>query len=450
MSANGQLKDSELAPIIGGGRLRTDAALAWNGFARYMKTTHGFDVGVNDSYRELGRPGDLSRNHWSQWMAWEKYQAGGNLAAQPGTSNHGLGLALDLAPATIDAVHKYGAGFGLDKKTSDAQSENWHFRWNGTIRPDLKARWCTPGQPQLKPGDRGPAVVQMKHRLQAWGAWPRLWPVDDKFAGRTPVAVRAFQKAHHLPVDGVVGAGTWKALLANPPKPASRPLVKPKPVAPKPKPAPKPVQVKPEPHPSGRTFFADIFEGDSFTAVEYAKSSRLVVLKATEGRTFVDGTHKQRVLEARKAGVRVFHYHFARPSNNNPATEALNFANQIKTVGLLPQERLILDWEDPKFEGKNGDQWVAVFVQELKRQGFNLRILYSGAWYLPGTLSHWPNDSAGTPLRYWHAAYGSNPEANVPGMAKASLWAVQFTDNSHGTPVHHLPGVSPGDVNYLI
>lgn len=59
----------------------------------------------------------------------------------------------------------------------------------------------------LRSGDKGPAV----HRLQAALGIPQ----DGSFGPETLRAVKAFQEAEWLPVDGVVGARTWEALEKN-------------------------------------------------------------------------------------------------------------------------------------------------------------------------------------------------------------------------------------------
>jgi N-acetylmuramoyl-L-alanine amidase len=65
----------------------------------------------------------------------------------------------------------------------------------------------------LSPGDSGPAVTQLQQRLVELGYW--LPGVDGSFGSLTLQAVYAFQKAHGLPRDGVVGAATRAALQSD-------------------------------------------------------------------------------------------------------------------------------------------------------------------------------------------------------------------------------------------
>jgi len=119
MSANGNLPKSELRPIAGGGELAVAAAAAWNALAVHVYEKTGERISASEAYRDIDR----------QWYFWSLYQSGrGNLAAYPGTSNHGLGLAVDLSTVRIrDLIDGYGAPFGWSKSWSDAQSEWWHI-----------------------------------------------------------------------------------------------------------------------------------------------------------------------------------------------------------------------------------------------------------------------------------------------------------------------------------
>lgn len=65
---------------------------------------------------------------------------------------------------------------------------------------------------QLKtPMMRGDNVKWIQRRLNAKGAAPRVG-VDGVFGSKTDREVKDYQKAHHLEVDGIVGAKTWASL----------------------------------------------------------------------------------------------------------------------------------------------------------------------------------------------------------------------------------------------
>ncbi len=83
--ANGFLPGSTLCPLsVGGGhRLRTDAAQAFERLAAAYAASHGGPLCVTDSYRSYAAQVDVFARKPS-------------LAAVPGTSQHGWGLALDL------------------------------------------------------------------------------------------------------------------------------------------------------------------------------------------------------------------------------------------------------------------------------------------------------------------------------------------------------------------
>ena len=129
MASNGQLPASSLAPIAQG-QLRKDCAAAWN----------AMNVEARERGLELYPTGSKSsyRSYAQQVELYALYLSGrGNLAAVPGTSNHGWGTAVDLAtPQMRVMVDQIGAKYGWSKQWSDAQSEWWHIlyqagHWTG-------------------------------------------------------------------------------------------------------------------------------------------------------------------------------------------------------------------------------------------------------------------------------------------------------------------------------
>ena len=62
-------------------------------------------------------------------------------------------------------------------------------------------------EPVLKKGSNDPEVRDLQEALKALGHDPG--PVDGVFGAQTDSAVRAFQQAREITVDGVVGRVTW-------------------------------------------------------------------------------------------------------------------------------------------------------------------------------------------------------------------------------------------------
>ncbi|ERT09248.1 putative peptidoglycan binding domain protein [Lyngbya aestuarii BL J] len=73
----------------------------------------------------------------------------------------------------------------------------------------------------LEPGTRGTQVTGLQQRLQVHGFDPGR--ADSVFGSRTEQAVRAFQQARGLEVNGIVDRGTWKLLETDPQPVATAP-----------------------------------------------------------------------------------------------------------------------------------------------------------------------------------------------------------------------------------
>ena len=118
--ANGRIPATALAPIGDSGhRLAAPAAAAF-GDLQAAARRDGVSIGVTDSYRSYDAQVDVARRKGL-------YSQGG-LAAQPGTSQHGWGLAVDL---DLDSraqawMRANGPRFGF---VEDTPREPWHWAY---------------------------------------------------------------------------------------------------------------------------------------------------------------------------------------------------------------------------------------------------------------------------------------------------------------------------------
>lgn len=119
---NGAVPSEALAPV--GDTNHRLWAPAANGLTALMEdaAADGIDIGITDSYRPLAVQERLAREKGL-------YSQGG-LAAVPGTSNHGWGMAtdLDLDQPALDWMRENGWRYGF---VEDVPREPWHW----TYRP---------------------------------------------------------------------------------------------------------------------------------------------------------------------------------------------------------------------------------------------------------------------------------------------------------------------------
>jgi D-alanyl-D-alanine carboxypeptidase/Putative peptidoglycan binding domain len=200
---------------------------------------------------------------WEGKTYWQKPKVA--MAAAPGTSNHGLGLAVDLSDspsipigaASLAWLANHGPSFGY---WNTVQSENWHWTyclgddapagvtitvaasvssaahagrvaneeaaaaavaavatpaavdWQAIAATDAKMMAVVfPGE--LIQGAQGEAVSAVQWKLVAAGQDVK---VDGDFGKKTAAAVTGFQTVNSLTPDGRVGPMTWNALGLHP------------------------------------------------------------------------------------------------------------------------------------------------------------------------------------------------------------------------------------------
>lgn len=122
---NGRIPPEALVPIgQGEHRLWGPAAISFRAMATEAAAA-GISLPVTDSYRSLER-------QYTMADQFGLYREGG-LAAVPGTSDHGWGLAVDieLTPAAQQWMQANGPRFGF---VADVPREPWHWTYRGNAR----------------------------------------------------------------------------------------------------------------------------------------------------------------------------------------------------------------------------------------------------------------------------------------------------------------------------
>ena len=160
----------------------------------------------NDAY--VPAPGDLI------FYDWEDKGTGDNT----GVSDH-VGIVEKVSGNTITVIEgnyndackrrvlnlngRYIRGYGVPKYDSE---------------PVKAVARVTVSLPILKKGSKGEAVKTLQRLLNALGftdATEKALVVDGSFGAATLYALKSYQNAKRLEIDGICGAATWGALLCG-------------------------------------------------------------------------------------------------------------------------------------------------------------------------------------------------------------------------------------------
>jgi len=421
--------------------LDKEAAASWNTLRivckRYLRTDI-YPLGSRSAYR----------SYEDQLYFWNLYQSGqGNLAAYPGTSNHGWGKAIDLAATPMRSViDRIGSRFGWKK--IEAPSEWWHVNYVGGFsrpNPGTSAKY-----PVARRGSGGRGqkwfVRKLQRRLRAHG-FP-LKNTKGEFNKLVEQRVKDFQRDHKLVPDGVVGKRTWRKLLSKPrPKPVPVPQKPQKPPTPAPKP---PVVEKPVPKPPKppQKLPADLIDvsnhqGDiNWKKVKQAKQAG-VYLKLSEGQDWRDPSMNDvRLQQIEDAGILYGWYHFLRPKKRDAALEARFFIDEAKKLGgwgdLLP----VADIEVTTLSPEETGDYLARFLGILRREGGCKRVLvYASPGWWDSNVARTERLHAQLP---YCEAWIAHWDVKEPDLLKGiPAWALhQYTDSGQVSGV-----TTPVDMN---
>ena len=92
----------------------------------------------------------------------------------------------------------------------------------------------------------------------------------------------------------------------------------------------------------------------SFQSSTYSTTGlAFVMVKATEGTSYVNPKHDAQVAHARAQGLVVGHYHFARPGSMSA-----QLAYFLKHADAKPGDVAAFDWEDTGVSGTDKDTWI--------------------------------------------------------------------------------------------
>ena len=129
-SKNGQMSSSELKSIGDGHRLSIDAADAFLKM-KEAASKDGVDIKLSDSYRTLATQNSIfDWDHYKQTGKRRKKGTASTAAAYPGTSNHGLGRAIDVKGLTAQKwIRDNGEAYGWSWAEGRSVGEPWHFTY---------------------------------------------------------------------------------------------------------------------------------------------------------------------------------------------------------------------------------------------------------------------------------------------------------------------------------
>jgi hypothetical protein len=181
-----------------------------------------------------------------------------------------------------------------------------------------------------------------------------------------------------------------------------------------------------------------------FNAHQVATAGAPIVgILCTDGLNFVSPTYAEQAAEAHAAGLRVWHYHFARPEQDPHGNgEATHFWKHAKPH-YRPGDRLSLDVERSH---PNGTGALVSYVRHLDAMLHDVSGIHQ-VLYMPDSLFR----QCGPALQvlsgdYWIASWGGKVARLGHGRR---MVAQQISNGQEGFTPFTVPGIGACDTNRL-
>jgi len=132
----------------------------------------------------------------------------------------GDGLAVECTPiwkdgVQVTAVHNIGKKSGYNGRSWTKHGKLPYITYEAEpVKPaEKKEEECIVNIKMLQKGSKGASVKALQTLLIGYGYSCGKWGADGDFGAGTDSAVKTYQKANALEVDGIVGPATWRKLL---------------------------------------------------------------------------------------------------------------------------------------------------------------------------------------------------------------------------------------------
>lgn len=166
----------------------------------------------------------------------------------------------------------------------------------------------------------------------------------------------------------------------------------------------------------------DIAGYQTTSSTQYA-SYAFVIVKATEGCTYVNPKWLAQIRAASGNGQLLGLYHYCRPEYNAPEAEAKHFVDTIRDY--IGKVILAADWEQKAL--KYPASWLLRFMREVERLTGTKPLLYIQQSAISGGKYN-SIASAGYPL--WMAQYNKKMSSHIGGWDKVTIWQYTSTNST--------------------